>query len=84
MINTAGQLIGINTAKLSSTELEGTGYAIPISEVWDIFIELAQEETVSQHETEAVMEEWQSASNYNNYFQPFYNMPDMPEYRVYE
>ena len=34
LLNLNGELIGINTAKASSTEIEGMGYAIPISNVW--------------------------------------------------
>ena len=34
LLNMDGQLIGINTAKVSSTEIEGMGYAIPISQAW--------------------------------------------------
>lgn len=36
LLNMDGELIGINTAKLSSTEVEGMGYAIPISQVMDL------------------------------------------------
>ncbi len=36
LFNMSGELIGINTAKLSSTEVEGMGYAIPISSVISI------------------------------------------------
>lgn len=36
LLNMNGEVIGINTAKLSSTEIEGMGYAIPISRVQDI------------------------------------------------
>lgn len=35
LLNMSGELIGINTAKASSTEIEGMGYAIPISDVWE-------------------------------------------------
>ncbi|MCQ2472047.1 MAG: S1C family serine protease [Clostridia bacterium] len=31
LINTAGQIIGINSSKIASTEYEGMGFAIPIS-----------------------------------------------------
>ncbi len=40
LFNMNGELIGINTAKVSSTEVEGMGYAIPISEI-KAFIESA-------------------------------------------
>ncbi|MGI6012044.1 MAG: S1C family serine protease [Ruminococcus sp.] len=33
LLNMQGQLIGINSAKQASTEVEGMGYAIPVSEV---------------------------------------------------
>lgn len=36
LLNMDGELIGINTAKISSTGVEGMGYAIPISEVFDL------------------------------------------------
>ena len=36
LFNMNGQVVGINTAKLSSTEVEGMGYAIPISRVFNI------------------------------------------------
>ena len=31
-----GELIGINTAKVSSTEVEGIGYAIPVSQILEL------------------------------------------------
>ncbi len=43
LLNMDGQLIGINTAKVSSTEIEGMGYAIPISQVWGTILELMGE-----------------------------------------
>lgn len=36
LLNMNGQVVGINTAKLSSTEVEGMDYAIPISQVLSI------------------------------------------------
>ncbi len=35
LLNMDGELIGINTAKVSSTDVEGMGYAIPISQILD-------------------------------------------------
>ena len=40
LLNMDGQLIGINTAKVSLTEIEGMGYAIPVSRVWGTILEL--------------------------------------------
>ena len=36
LLNMDGELIGINTAKISSEGVEGMGYAIPISDVFDL------------------------------------------------
>ena len=48
LLNMDGEVIGINTAKLSSTEVEGMGYAIPISDVKDIIDELKTQTTQQQ------------------------------------
>ena len=47
LLNMSGEVIGINTAKYASTEVEGMGYAIPISKVKDIISELSSKETRS-------------------------------------
>ena len=36
LLNLNGELIGINTAKVSSTEVEGIGYAIPVSQILEL------------------------------------------------
>ena len=40
-----GEVIGINAAKYSSTEVEGMGYAIPVSQAQDIINELMNKKT---------------------------------------
>lgn len=45
LLNLDGELIGINTAKLSDTDVEGMGYAIPISDVIDRIAELMTQTT---------------------------------------
>ncbi|MGN1317713.1 MAG: S1C family serine protease, partial [Lachnospirales bacterium] len=40
LINTRGEVIGINTAKLSDSSVEGTGYAIPTSTAKAVIDEL--------------------------------------------
>ena len=42
LIDMDGKLIGINTAKISSTDVEGIGYAITISQVLDLIKSLMQ------------------------------------------
>lgn len=50
LLNMKGEVIGINAAKYSSTEVEGMGYAIPISKVQDIIGELMSKKTRIQVE----------------------------------
>ena len=45
LVNMKGEVIGINSAKLASTEVEGMGYAIPITRVSSIIEELMNETT---------------------------------------
>ncbi len=45
LLNMRGEVIGINAAKYSSTEVEGMGYAIPVSKVQDIINELMNRKT---------------------------------------
>lgn len=45
LLNMKGEVVGINSAKLASTEVEGMGYAIAISDVTDILEELMNETT---------------------------------------
>lgn len=47
LLNMQGEVIGINVAKYSSTEVEGIGYAIPISLAQDIMNELMNRRTLS-------------------------------------
>lgn len=42
LLNMEGELVGINTAKVSSTEVEGMGYAIPISQVMELIESLKE------------------------------------------
>lgn len=42
LLNMNGELVGINTAKISSTDVEGIGYAIPISQVTNLINSLMQ------------------------------------------
>lgn len=48
LLNMKGEVIGINAAKYSSTEVEGIGYAIPVSSVQDILDELMNRKTHSE------------------------------------
>lgn len=45
LVNAKGEVIGINTAKVSDESVEGMCYAIPISDVLDVLNELMNKET---------------------------------------
>ena len=45
LLNMKGELVGINTAKSMATEVEGMGYAIPVSKAKPILDELMNRET---------------------------------------
>lgn len=46
LINTKGEIIGINSAKYSDTDVEGMGYAIPVDDALPIIKALMNEEEV--------------------------------------
>lgn len=48
LLNMQGEVIGINSAKYSSTDVEGMGYAIPISKAQDIIDTLMTKKTRTQ------------------------------------
>ena len=58
LLNMRGELIGINSAKLSDTDVEGMGYAIAISDVKDSINTMLQGKDVSKSSTQS--------SYYNN------------------
>ena len=48
LLNMKGELIGINSAKIASDEVEGMGFAIPISDASDVIQNLMNKETRSK------------------------------------
>lgn len=48
LVNTEGEVIGINSAKASQTSVEGTGYAIPVNQAKNIAKELMENGTVDK------------------------------------
>ena len=50
LFNMNGELIGINSAKYSNTDVEGMGFAIPLSDVSDIIENLMNKETIPQED----------------------------------
>ena len=45
LVNSRGEVIGINSSKLVGNSVEGVGYAIPISDVSDIIMDLMNQKT---------------------------------------
>ena len=52
LLNMKGEVIGINAAKYSSTDVEGMGYAIPISKAQDIINNLMMKRTRKEVDAE--------------------------------
>ncbi len=48
LLNSVGQVIGINSSKMGGSTVEGMGFAIPISEVKDLFVEYSERVTRSK------------------------------------
>ena len=55
LLNMNGEVVGINSAKLASTEVEGIGYAIAISDVTDTLESLMNEETRDKVDNQGVL-----------------------------
>ena len=75
LLNAQGELIGINNAKYSSEEVEGVGFAIPISSILDIIEELSLKEAripVSQEDFPYL---GASFKNYPSGYLSYYGIP---------
>lgn len=51
LLNGKGEVIGINSVKYADTEVEGIGYAIPMSDAMDIITQLIETGTVTEAQT---------------------------------
>lgn len=51
LINSSGQVIGINSAKYSDTSVEGFGFAIPMEDAWPIIEQLISREKVDDSDS---------------------------------
>jgi serine protease Do len=75
LINTSGQVVGINSVKFASQEVEGMGYAIPISHAIPIINELMNRETVAVSEQGYLGINAQTAQNVTDIYAKRFNMP---------
>ena len=75
LLNMAGELIGINAVKFASSEVEGMGYAIPVSTAQPILDELMSRETRSKVDEGKASYLGISCRNVTQESQQMYNLP---------
>ena len=75
LLNMNGEVIGINSAKLASTEVEGMGYAIPVSRVSNIIENLMNEQTRTKVAAEDQGTIGIKCLDVSSQIQQAYNMP---------
>ena len=76
LLNMNGEVIGINSAKLASTEVEGMGYAIPISRVSDIIDNLMNQTTRNKLDSDKQGTIGIKGINVTSDVQEKYNLPE--------
>ena len=76
LLNMNGEVIGINSAKLASTEVEGMGYAIPISRVSDIIDNLMNQTTRTKVDSDKQGTTGIKGINVTSDVQEKYNLPE--------
>ena len=76
LLNMYGEVIGINSAKLASTEVEGMGYAIPISRVSDIIDNLMNQTTRTKVDSDKQGTIGIKGINVTSDVQEKYNLPE--------
>ncbi|NLK75038.1 MAG: trypsin-like serine protease [Clostridiales bacterium] len=75
LINIAGEVIGINTVKYAAEEVEGMGYAIPISSAIPMINELINRELLNESERGFLGINLTTARNVTEVFSQSFNMP---------
>lgn len=75
LINTAGEVIGINSVKFASEEVEGMGYAIPISNAVPMINELMNREVVTVEEQGFLGINTSTAQEVTDIYAKRFNMP---------
>lgn len=75
LLNTKGEVIGINSVKFASAEIEGMGYAIPISSAVPMINELMNREVVAANEQGFLGIDTSTAQEVTEVFAKRFNMP---------
>ncbi len=73
LVNSKGEVIGINSAKYASTEVEGMGFAIPISKATPIIQEMVDREAVPEDQQAYL---GIKPTNVDEQYAQYYNMPE--------
>lgn len=76
LLNMSGEVIGINSAKYSDTDVEGMGFAIPVSEAMDIINSLMNKETRTEVAEEDASWLGINGVDMNQNDARIYNMPE--------
>lgn len=75
LLNSKGEVIGINSVKYASTEVEGMGYAIPISKAIPMIDELMNRKTVTKSEQGYLGIDASTAQNVTSDYAERFHMP---------
>lgn len=75
LLNTKGEVIGINTVKFASEEVEGMGYAIPMSSAVPMINELMNRQAVSADEQGFLGIDTSDVQNVTEDYAERFNMP---------
>ncbi len=75
LLNVRGEVIGINSVKFASAEVEGMGYAIPISSAIPMINELKNREVISVSEQGFLGIDAQTAQEVTEVYSQRFNMP---------
>lgn len=75
LLNATGEVIGINSVKYASAEVEGMGYAIPISSAIPMIDELINREVISAEDQGFLGIDATTAQNVTDVYAQRFNMP---------
>jgi serine protease Do len=75
LLNTSGQVIGINSVKFASAEVEGMGYAIPITDAMPIINDLMNREIISEADKGFLGIDAATAQDVTEVYAARFNMP---------
>lgn len=75
LLNTSGELVGVNTIKFADELVEGMGYAIPISDAVPVINELVDRRVLAEAERGFLGVDLETAEEVDEMFSQQFNMP---------